>query len=75
MNLNKPIIAQMCGVGFTAFVLKGLLLILFYKEVLIMEPNRFILYLEIASIMVLLVLSIQGLIQSMRAQTPEEDEG
>jgi len=72
MKLDKPLIAQLCGVGFTAFILKGLILILVYKEVVIMEPNPFILILEIVIAILFLIISFQGLIQTLKAKQPLE---
>ena len=63
MRIDKQLIAKSCGVGFGAFALKGLILIVVYKEVTIMEPNLFVLYSEIVAVMGLFILSIQGLLQ------------
>lgn len=66
MNIDKPLIAKLCGVGYAAFALKALVLIARYKEVVIMEPNRFILYFEIIAVTVLFILSFQGLLQTFK---------
>lgn len=73
MKIDKSLFAKSCGVGFSAFILKALILIAVYKEVVIMEPNLFILYGEIATVTVFLILSIQGLLQrpTLKSSAPK----
>lgn len=62
--IDKPLLAQCFGIGFTALFLKALILIFLNQEVVIMEPNTPLLITEIIVTATFLIINIKGFFEA-----------
>ena len=61
--MDRDIMARACGATFTFWTLVNLLLIAVYGEVLIVEPNPYILYSEIVAMVILFLLCASSVVR------------